>query len=82
MPLADFEDYSSKNNIFNTTFQTSKRTALPEFGGNIGWGKTYDINGHNLSILASLGISNGLQTMRDATVKTLEATGTTLNEFE
>ena len=81
MPLADFEDYSKQNNVFKTTFETSRRTSLPEFGGNLGFGKTLDINGHDLSILASLGISNSQQIMNDAWVQTLEATGTTLNEF-
>ena len=81
MPLKDFEDYSRTTNIFQTTFETSKRTSLPEFGGNIGFGKTFDLNGHGLSLLASLGISNSQQKMSDAWVRTLEATGTTVNEF-
>ena len=81
MPLKDFEDYSRTTNVFQTTFETSKRTSLPEFGGNVGFGKTFDLNGHGLSLLASLGISNSQQKMSDAWVRTLEATGTTVNEF-
>lgn len=82
MPLKDFEQYAKKNSVFNTSFETKKRTSIPEFGGNLGFGKTFDLFGHNLSLLASLGISNEQQTMRDASVRTLEATGNTLNEFE
>ena len=81
MPLADFEEYAINNNVFNTTFETSRRTSLPEFGGNLGFGKTFDIAGHWFSFLASLGISNSQQTMNDAWIQTLEATGSTLNEF-
>lgn len=81
MPLADFEEYAINNNVFNTTFETRRRTSLPEFGGNLGFGKTFDIAGHWFSFLASLGISNSQQTINDAWIQTLEATGSTLNEF-
>ena len=81
MALTDFEAYARHNQLFDTNFDVDKKTALPEFGGNIGVGKNFDIQGNNLSILASLGVSNDLQTMQDASVRTLEATGTTLNEF-
>ena len=81
MPLKDFEAYAKQNQLFDTDFDVNKKTALPEFGGNLGVGKNFDIAGQNLSILASLGVSNDLQTMKDASVRTLEATGTTVNEF-
>ena len=81
MSLKDFEEYAQHNRLFDTSFDVDKKMALPEFGGNIGIGKNFDVAGHNLSILASLGVSNDLQTMKDAEVRTLEATGTTINEF-
>ncbi|CCY89640.1 tonB-dependent receptor [Bacteroides sp. CAG:1076] len=82
MELIDFEEYAVKNKLFNTSFDVSKSKALPEFGGNIGFGKTFDMNnGHSLSLLASMGVSNEQQTMLDADVRTLEATGSTLNDF-
>ena len=81
MDLTDFEDYARHNKLFNTSFDVSKRKALPEFGGNIGFGKNFDLAGNNLSVLASVGVSNGQQLMKDAYVRTLEATGNTLNNF-
>lgn len=81
MKLIDFEEYALKNKLFNTSFDVSQNKALPEFGGNIGFGKTFDINGNSLSLLASMGVSNEQQTMQDASVRTLEATGTTLYDF-
>lgn len=81
MSLTDFEEYARSNRLFNTSFQVSKKTSLPEFGGNIGFGKRFDIGGNELSLLASVGVSNDLQTMNDASIRTLEATGNTLNEF-
>lgn len=81
MELLDFEEYAKKNPIFNTSFDVLRKKALPEFGGNIGVGKNFDINGNQFSLLASVGVSNEQQAMFDASVRTLEATGTTLNDF-
>ena len=81
MSLVDFEEYAGKNQLFNTSFDVSRSKSLPEFGGNVGFGKNFDINGNTLSLLASMGVSNEQQTMLDASVRTLEATGTTLNDF-
>ena len=37
MDLTDFENYARHNKLFNTPFDVSKRKALPEFRGNIGF---------------------------------------------
>jgi outer membrane receptor protein involved in Fe transport len=81
MSLTDFEEYARHNRLFNTSFQVSKKTALPEFGGNIGFGKRFTLGGNEVSVLGSIGVSNDLQTMENASIRTLEATGNTLNEF-
>ena len=81
MSLSDYDEYARNHKLFDTNFDVSKRTALPEFGGNIGIGRNYTVGGNKLSILASFGVSNDLQTMNDATFRTLEATGRTLKEF-
>lgn len=81
MSLTDFEEYVRHNRLFNTSFQVSKKTALPEFGGNIGFGKRFTLGGNEVSVLGSIGVSNDLQTMDNASIRTLEATGNTLNEF-
>ena len=81
MSLTDFEEYARHNRLFNTSFQVSKKTALPEFGGNIGFGKRFTLGGNEVSVLGSIGVSNDLQTMDNASIRTLAATGNTLNEF-
>ena len=81
MSLTDFEEYARHNRLFNTSFQVSKKTALPEFGGNIGFGKRFTLGGNEVSVLGSIGVSNDLQTMDNASIRTLEATGNTLSEF-
>lgn len=81
MSLTDFEEYAHHNRLFSTSFQVSKKTALPEFGGNIGFGKRFTLGGNEVSVLGSIGVSNDLQTMDNASIRTLEATGNTLNEF-
>lgn len=81
MSLTDFEEYARHNRLFNTSFQVSKKTALPKFGGNIGFGKRFTLGGNEVSVLGSIGVSNDLQTMDNASIRTLEATGNTLNEF-
>lgn len=81
MSLTDFEEYARHNRLFNTSFQVSKKTALPEFGGNIGFGKRFTLGGNEVSVLGSIGVSKDLQTMDNASIRTLEATGNTLNEF-
>ena len=81
MSLTDFEEYARHNRLFSTSFQVSKKTALPEFGGNIGFGKRFTLGGNEVSVLGSIGVSNNLQTMDNASIRTLEATGNTLNEF-
>lgn len=81
MSLTDFEEYARHNRLFNTSFQVSKKTALPEFSGNIGFGKRFTLGGNEVSVLGSIGVSNDLQTMDNASIRTLEATGNTLNEF-
>ena len=81
MSLTDFEDYVTRNNIFNTTFEVNKKTALPEFGGNIGFGRNIAIGNQTLSLLASFSVSNETEIMNDAFYKTLEATGNVQNDF-
>ncbi len=81
MSLSDFEDYVTQHNIFHTTFEVEKKTALPEFGGNIGFGRNIGIGDQTLSLLASLSASNGTQVTKDAFYKTLEATGNIQNDF-
>ncbi|GAE83947.1 TonB-dependent receptor [Bacteroides reticulotermitis] len=82
MDKQEFESYVKTKNIFNTSFQVKKKSALPEFGGNIGFGKSWNIASQRLSILGSLGVGNDIQSMENAYVRTLEAGGNTINRFD
>ncbi|MBO5900818.1 MAG: TonB-dependent receptor [Alistipes sp.] len=81
MPLLDFDDYATKNNIFRTSFAVDKKRAMPSLGGNLGFGKNFKIAGQTLTILASANLSNDYQNIYDAFYKTLEATGNTQSDF-
>lgn len=81
MSLLEFDEYVKTRNIFDTSFATNKKSWLPELGGNLGFGKNFDINNQTLSVLASVSASNGYQNMDDAFYKTLEATGTVQDDF-
>ena len=81
MPLLDFDEYVTQHNIFNTTFDVDKRTALPEFGGNLGFGRNFAVGEQTLSMLGSFSLSNETQRMDNSFYKTLEATGNVQNDF-
>ena len=59
MGKSEFRDYARNNDPFGTNFAISKHRSLPEFGGNLGGGKSWTLpNGNRLSVLASVGVSN------------------------
>ena len=81
MPLSDFDNYVKTGNIFDTSFAVKKKSALPDFNGNLGFGKNISIDSQTLSILASVSAGNGYQNMDNAFYKTLEATGNVQDNF-
>ncbi|MCE8588176.1 TonB-dependent receptor [Bacteroides fragilis] len=82
MGKSEFRDYARNNDPFGTNFAISKHRSLPEFGGNLGGGKSWTLpNGNRLSLLASVGISNENQILKDAYVTTMTAQGTHLDKF-
>ncbi len=81
LSLQEFREYSKYNNVFNTGFNVESRKAMPAFAGNASFGRNFRLNTNSLSVLAALSVSNNLSSMADAMAKTLEATGTTVNEF-
>lgn len=81
MSRSEFVEYARTTNVFKTSFQVDKHTALPELGGNIGFGRNFALGNQTLSVLASLSLSNGHQTMTDAFYKTIEANGNDLDNF-
>ena len=81
MSLSDFDNYVKTRNIFDTSFAVKKKSTLPDFNGNFGFGKNISIDGQTLSILASVSAGNGYQNMDNAFYKTLEATGNVQDNF-
>lgn len=81
MSLIDFDNYARKNNLFETSFQTKKYMTLPNVDGSFGLGKNFELNRGTLSLLTSMGVSTGFNTVHDAFVKTFEATGNQKSEY-
>lgn len=81
MELLEFDEYVKQKNIFDTSFSTKKRSALPDFGGELGVGKNLQLGEHKLSLLASASVSNGFQNMENSIYKTLESSGNILDDF-
>lgn len=81
MPLSEFDNYVKTRNIFDTSFAVKKKSSLPDFSGNLGFGKKIGIGSQTLSILASASAGNSFQNMDNAFYKTLEATGSVQDNF-
>ena len=81
MPLSEFDNYVKTRNIFDTSFAVKKKSSLPDFSGNLGFGKDIGIGSQTLSILASASAGNSFQNMDNAFYKTLEATGSVQDNF-
>ena len=81
MSLSDFDNYVKTRNIFDTSFAVKKKSTLPDFSSNLGFGKNISIDSQTLSILASVSAGNGYQNMDNAFYKTLEATGNVQDNF-
>ncbi|WP_290540352.1 TonB-dependent receptor [Alistipes sp.] len=79
--LSEFREYVKTKDIFDTDFSVSKKTALPVIGGNLAWGREFKVGRQKVSLLASGGMSNDLQTLEDAEFRRLEATGTITDEY-
>ena len=81
LPLQDYDSYAQTHDIFPTSFQTRKRKALPNLGGNVGWGKTFNLNQGDLDLMASLGVSSDYKNIYDAYNKSYDATGVLKSEY-
>ena len=82
VPYKDFRDYIKTHNIFNTTFETTSRKAIPDLSGNLSAGKTFQIWDNDLNLLASLGISSGEKVVNDAYTSIYDATGNVDKYFD
>lgn len=81
LSLQDYDQYAKTHDIFPTSFETRKRTTLPNIGGNFGWGKTFDLNRGKLDLTASMGIGSEYKNIYDAYNKSYDATGALRSEY-
>ena len=83
MPFAGFADYSRQHDIFNTTFEVGKTSALPDLSGSFGLGRTFNLGGGDkVDLLATLGLDTGSESLDNAYVRTFEAAGTEMSRFD
>lgn len=79
----NFNNYIQGNNIFETTFDVDKITAMPDFNGSFAFGHTWDVRESNkISVLASFSASKSSSSMNDSFVSKLNAQGVTLSQFD
>ncbi len=78
MSYTSFEEIVKEKDIFGTSFAIDKKTALPDFSANVGWGKSIG----KLNVLLSVGAGQEKQIIEDAFVKQLTAQGRVLNHFD
>lgn len=81
MSLKEFDNYVLTKDIFNTSFDVSKKASMPDLGGSLGFGHSYNICGQTLSIVAAGKVSNDWQILDNAFYQTLEATGNVQDHF-
>ncbi|MFI3262159.1 MAG: TonB-dependent receptor [Rikenellaceae bacterium] len=77
----EFESLIQTKNVFDTDFSVESKKSLPTFGGNIGYGNSFDIGNQKLSVLATGSISNGQEISLDNEYKVMEATGTITDSY-
>lgn len=77
----EFESLILTKNVFDTDFSVESKKALPTFGGNIGYGRSFEIGNQTLNVLATGSIGNGQEISLDNEYKVMEATGTITDSY-
>lgn len=81
MSLAEFDNYAANHNIFPTSMDVEKHTALPDFGLTLNAGRGWDIGPGRLDATASLTFDSHTLLRNNSFYKNLEATGNVQNDF-
>ena len=84
MNSIDYENYmkSSKTNPFGTGFSADQKTAMPDFGAQIGFGRKLQFNnGDKLDVLISGNIDNSQSVVNDAFIRDINVYGSTQSYF-
>ena len=82
LSLSDYDNYVKDNPIFTTSFGVKNHNWMPNMGLNWGLGRKFRLGNNVLSLVLSNTIDNDYQNTKDATYKTLEATGNVQNNFK
>ncbi len=75
------EDYARDNEIFETTFNVEKSTALPTFSGDLSVGHTFEVKNQELNIIAAFGVGNDQSTNYDSEARIYSYTGYITDEY-
>ena len=81
MSKAEFSQAVRQENPFRTSFDVSRSTSLPEFGGSLTGGTNWELFGRELYLLGAMSVGNTNETTLDASTRTLEAGGSTLDRY-
>ncbi len=85
MTTGEYSTYAttSETNPFGTGFSIDQRTALPDFGAQLGFGRKLQFNnGDKLDILLSANVDNSRNTVNDGFIITLDKSGNTLSDYD
>ena len=71
-----------KENGFDRRLDVNKSRSVGEFGGNIGGGKKWDVNGENVRLLGGLSGRNRNERRKDGFYGTVEGGGSRVEGFK
>lgn len=81
MSRLEFDDYIRSNNPFRHGFDVSRSPMPGDMKGSFIYADGWDLGKGRIYVMAAANISNEYQNMYDNLNRTLEASGTTVNEF-
>lgn len=82
MSNSEFSKYILGNNPFGTNFDIKKSMALPDISGSVSGGRTFKLkNSDELSLLASVSLSQGSQNIYDGYITNINTEGDHMDEF-
>lgn len=82
IPYAQFADYSREHDIFPTTFEVGRTSAIPDLNGGLGFGRTFETGKNEMDVLATFGIDTDNKKIDNAYVRTFEASGNEMSRFD
>lgn len=81
MTRLEFDEYIKSNNPFKNGFDVARKPMVGDMKGSFIWTDGWNLRKGRIYLMAAANISNEYQNMYDNMDRTLEASGTTVNEF-